>query len=119
VSATDSIIVTLATVLVASLYLLLWRPGAAGIELSVWVSGEETMRVPLSVDRRIEVDGAIGTSIIEISNDRARVVDSPGPRKICVRTGWLREAGESAICLPNEVVIRVEGADPRFDGMNF
>lgn len=118
-SRTDTVITILAALLVAALYWLLWQRGPAGSEASIWVAGQETMRVPLSVDRRLEVEGAVGRSVIEIADGAVRVLDSPGPRKICVRMGWLREAGDSAICLPNQVVVRIEGDQPRFDAMNF
>jgi hypothetical protein len=119
VSRTDTSIVVVAALLVASLYGLLWQRGPIGGEASIWVAGQETMRLPLAIDRRLEVKGAIGVSVVEVADGAVRVLDSPGPRKICVRMGWLREVGESAICLPNQVVVRVEGDQPRFDAMNF
>lgn len=116
---TDQVIVVLAALLIGALYALLWRPGGEAGELSVWVSGEERMRLPLSDERRIEVSGAIGLSVIEIRAGRARVVESPGPRRICERMGWIAQPGESAVCLPNQVIIRIEADDPRFDAMSF
>lgn len=116
---TDGAVTALAAAMVGALYLLLWQPPAPPTDLSVWVAGEERMRLPLDRPRRVSVNGALGTSVIEIEPGRARVAASPGPRQICVRTGWLREAGESAICLPNQVVIRINGGSPRYDAMNF
>lgn len=115
----DALVVALSAALVVTSYVFLWHEDAPGSELSVWVSGRESMRLPLALDHQVEIQGAIGTSRIEISRGRARVLDSPGPRKLCVRVGWLERSGESAICLPNEVVLRIEGGTPVYDGINF
>ena len=50
---------------------------------------------------------------------RVRVLKSPGPYQVCMRAGWLRDSGESAVCLPNQVVVQVTGPNPRFDSINF
>lgn len=118
-SRTDGVIVVLALGLVIGLFALVWTPGGRADSVSVWVAGEQRHSLPLSQDRRIEVSGPLGESIIEIRDRRVRVIESPGPRKICVRVGWMEAAGESAVCLPNQVVVRLEGGERRFDSMNF
>ncbi|MBR5273268.1 MAG: NusG domain II-containing protein [Clostridia bacterium] len=45
---------------------------------------------------------------IEVENGRARVLSSTCPDKICVNCGWLENKGDSAVCLPNKVVVRIE-----------
>jgi hypothetical protein len=120
ISRTDTLIFMLALALVIGLYGKLWGgDSAAEARVVVWVSGEERLSLPLSEDRRIDVDGAIGRSVIEIRERRVRVLQSPGPRQLCVRAGWLEQAGDSAICLPNEVVVTIDAARPRFDAMSF
>lgn len=71
----------------------------------VEVNGEEVMRTKLSKDRRFSVDGLIGKTEIEISNNRVRVVDSPCNKKLCVRSGWIWRPYETIVCLPNRVTI--------------
>jgi hypothetical protein len=36
-----------------------------------------------------------------------------------VLTGWLREDGQMAACLPNGVTVQIVGRDNRFDAVNF
>lgn len=115
----DRIVLFCAVALVAALYGMLWTPGHAGRWAEVWVSGKQQMKLPLAENRRVEVRGPLGTSTIEVRDRRVRVVDSPGRRKLCVRQGWLSQSGESAICLPNQVVVQVGGGEPRFDTVNF
>ena len=47
---------------------------------------------------------------MELSPRGARVADSGCPDKTCVRAGILTQAGQSAVCLPGRVVLRLEGA---------
>lgn len=64
-----------------------------------------------------EIQGENGiTLMIVLSPDGAAVRRSECPDKICVNTGTLRRAGESAVCLPAKVVLRLEG-DGEIDGM--
>ena len=37
------------------------------------------------------------------------VVDADCPDRDCVKRGWLRRPGDSAVCLPNRLVIRISG----------
>ena len=57
------------------------------------------------------VTGAGGLRVtVELSPQGARVADSGCPDKTCVRAGILTQAGQSAVCLPGRVVLRLEGA---------
>lgn len=49
------------------------------------------------------------TVIIEFAPGGARFISSTCPDQICVRTGTLRHAGETALCLPARVSLRLEG----------
>lgn len=49
------------------------------------------------------------TATVEFSSGGARVVSSTCPDKTCVRTGRLTRAGEAAVCLPGQIVLRIDG----------
>ncbi|MDR1664988.1 MAG: NusG domain II-containing protein [Clostridiales bacterium] len=46
----------------------------------------------------------------EVKNGAAAFIASDCPDKICVRTGFLSRAGQTAVCLPNKVSLRIVGA---------
>ena len=120
ITRTDAVILLLAVAVVGASYSAFWTgDGGAGTEASLWVAGEEAARLRLDRDQVRRVQGALGTSVIEVRDGRVRVAASPGPRQLCVRTGWLARSGESAICLPNEVVVQVHGGRAPLDAVNF
>lgn len=67
------------------------------------------------IEREIQGENGI-TLIVALSPDGAAVRASECPDKICVHTGTLHTAGESAVCLPARVVLRLEGGNGAIDG---
>ena len=61
--------------------------GGAAEKAVVRRDGVVVAELPLTQARRIEVAGALGTSVIEVQPGRARVASDPGPRQYCVRQG--------------------------------
>jgi hypothetical protein len=100
------------------LALNLWSGGIA--DKAVIRSGGKIFReVPLSRDQQIEVPGPLGTSVITIQGRKARISSDPSPRQYCVRQGWLQQAGEIAICLPNQVSVELAGSQKKYDSLNY
>lgn len=95
-----------------------WSGGAADTAL-IRSGGKIFREVPLSRDQQIEVPGPLGTSIITIEKRKARISSDPSPRQYCVRQGWLQQAGEIAICLPNEVSVELTGGAKKYDSLNY
>ena len=81
------------------------RGPGSGIEI---VSPAGTRVVPFGAGR-VAVEGPLGTTVVEVGPAGARVVSSPCPLQICVRTGTIRRAGQVAACVPNRVAVRVVG----------
>lgn len=46
-------------------------------------------------------------NILEIEKGRIRDREDNSPDQIAVRTGWISEVGETAICLPHKLVIEI------------
>ena len=55
----------------------------------------------------VERDG--GWNRIRAEGEMIAVVDANCPDKYCVRRGWLKEAGSSAVCAPHRLEIRISG----------
>ncbi len=114
----DWFIVLLGGLTVITLALKIWNGDLA--DTAVIRSGGKIFSVvSLSKDQTINVPGPLGTSIISIDKRRARISSDPGPRQYCVRQGWLEQAGEIAICLPNQVSVELTGKRKRYDSLNY
>jgi hypothetical protein len=75
----------------------------------VEVDGQVVHRLDLSVDDQRIVTGSLGETVVQVRDGRIRVADSVCPHNICVRSGWTNRAGDLIVCVPNRVVVRVEG----------
>ncbi len=95
-----------------------WSGGIADTVL-IRSSGKIFKEVPLSRDQQIEVPGPLGTSIITIEKRRVRISSDPSPRQYCVRQGWIQQAGEIAVCLPNQVSVELTGGQKKYDSLNY
>ena len=64
---------------------------------------------PLDRDGQYEIPGSNGKSVIEVNGGRARFLDSACPNRTCVQQGFISASGGWAACLPNNVLIMIEG----------
>ena len=101
-------------VLCAALALLwLLRPAPAGaLTLEVRLDGALTGYYPLAeyggAPVYVDVD-APWPLTLELDGRRVRISHSDCPGQDCVHTGWIDEAGEQIICLPNKLIISLVG----------
>jgi len=63
---------------------------------------KEIVRVPLGSDNE---------AILEVDEGKIRVSDESHhcPLGYCIRTGWVSRVGQSIVCVPNKMVISIEG----------
>lgn len=114
----DWLTLLLGAVCVMLLTFKLWS-GELADKAIIRSGGKIFQTVPLSHNQQIEVPGPLGISIISILNRKARIASDPGPRQYCVRQGWLQQAGEIALCLPNQVSVELVGSRKRYDSLNY
>lgn len=114
----DWLTLLLGSIFVVVLTLKLWS-GDLADKAIIRSGGKIFQEVPLSRDQQIAVPGPLGVSIIAIQNRKARIASDPSPRQYCVRQGWLQQAGEIALCLPNQVSLELTGSRKRYDSLNY
>ncbi|MGD8828089.1 MAG: NusG domain II-containing protein [Gammaproteobacteria bacterium] len=115
----DWLVVAAACMLIGGLYAHFWRPPEPAGTLDIYVGDRRVRQVALDHTATLQIHGRLGDSRIRIEPGRARFLSSPCANKICVRAGWLSQAGEAAACLPNRVSLVVDGRDRRYDAINF
>lgn len=86
----------------------------------VVIDGKEIKRLPLDTGdlSQVTVSAPRGKITIEYGQGKVRVLPldhSVCPNEICWRTGWISAPGQSIVCVPNKLVITLEGAQPEID----
>ena len=114
----DWLVLLLGTLFTVWLATTIWHNGAANKAI-IRSGGKIFRELPLSQDTLIEVPGPLGLSQITIHNHQARITSDPSSRQYCVRQGWLKQAGEVAICLPNQVSLELIGNSKRYDSLSY
>lgn len=80
------------------------------------IDGEEVERFVLSEDtphQLVTYYPAEGQyNIIEVQGTAIRVKQDNSPDQIAVRTGWISRPGQTSICLPHRLIIRIESSSP-------
>jgi len=78
-------------------------------------------KVILSIDlndkteRTYEVEGYNGIVSIKTLNGKVKVLEENSPKHLCSKQGFISNAYESIICLPNKIIIKIE--DNSLDGV--
>lgn len=115
----DYVVVALALALLPWLYVTHWTSGAPGDTAHVLDGTGHEVVVPLDTDRRMEIAGPLGDSVIEVRDGSARFASSPCRGKQCVHAGWLKDGGDFTACLPNRISLAIAGVGGRYDSINF
>ena len=114
VGKNDVVLIGALIAVFAVIVLLLMAGKTEGNKVVVSVSGNVIKTFPINKDTTYEIPGAYGgKNYLIIENGEAYLTDATCPDKICIHMGKISMVGQSIICLPNEVVITVEG-----DGQN-
>ena len=82
-----------------------------GSEVVVYYKNNIILNVPISQDEIYKVNGTLGDVTIEVNNNKVRVNEETSPRHLCSNQGWISKTYETIICLPNEIIIKIEGSN--------
>ena len=104
----------LAALVLCGLWLLLRQDGAAVI---VEQDGKETARYALSENRTVRIEGQGGYNLLIIEGGEVWLSEADCPNLLCVKTGKIRYAGQSIVCLPHRLAVRIAGGASSLDAV--
>jgi hypothetical protein len=78
--------------------------------VAIEVDAKRVARFPLTADHFAHVQGPLGTTE---ENGRARIVLSPCKLKVWIKSGYIQYADSLSACLPNKLVVRIDGKAQR------
>lgn len=93
------------------------KSGEAALTATVKHRGETVAQVALDTlteDKIITVDGKYHLTVT-LTKDGAAVTESDCPGQDCLHTGRITRAGQSIVCLPEQVIVTLEGKTPSAD----
>lgn len=110
----DFVIMGAVALLAAALFAVLALQSAGDtLCAEIWQDGELIERVALTeqTDRTIE----LAHNTIVLRGETAQMLEADCRDQVCVRTGTLTRAGQTAVCLPNRIVLKLTGAQSEID----
>ncbi|MCR5774187.1 MAG: NusG domain II-containing protein [Lachnospiraceae bacterium] len=84
------------------------RAASPALRLEVTKDRETVGVYSLDEDRIVEIDGS---NTFEIKDGRVRMVSADCPDRVCVHSREISSDGESIVCLPNHVVLKITGGE--------
>ena len=115
----DLLIFLLAAVL-AGVGFWQWIPKSGAPVAVIEQDGKEIRRVELNSITQPEtlvLDGEISVTVL-LEPGQVSIIHADCPDQICVNTGVLTRPGQSAVCLPARVAVRIVGkSESSVDGM--
>ncbi len=107
--------ILIASLLVCNLFLFSRVDFSAsqGDWVVIEVDQKEVARLALAENRVLHVTGPLGETEVEVKDGRARIRRSPCSKKLCIKSGYIQYADRISACLPNRVVVRIQGNSHR------
>ncbi len=102
------ILVIAAILLLTGAIAMFFFSSEKGGSATVSIDGKQVQTIDLSGEAKnyTFLDGDI---VLRVENGKIRFLEAHCPDLVCVHTGWLSIPGRVAACVPNRVIVQVEG----------
>ena len=111
----DIITVCILLDLVISAFLVFKIGKTQGNSVEILSGGERIFSLKLTEDTERIIESKNGSNTLVIKDGKAYVTSASCPDKICAKHNAISRVGETIVCLPNELVIRVVGEENGLD----
>ncbi len=110
---TNTIALAAVALVVAAGFLLLWWQGRSpsGAYVHIWVGGQpyRTIELANATPGVFSIEQDTGRPVsFEIKDNRIRFINVTCPDHLCEQVGFVHTEGQTAICMPNQVVLSIE-----------
>lgn len=94
--------------LISSAYFTLGRNG--GNTVIIESNGKEYASYSLNDDRKVLIENGNNSNLVVIKDGRVSIEESTCKNQICVNHASIDSEGETIVCLPNKLVVSIEGS---------
>jgi len=89
---------------------------------TIEIEGKEVATLPLGGESIAHIEVAIPRGVATISYGQGKVRVEPldeatCPNGICWKTGWISRTGQSIVCVPNHMIVTIEGGVNEVDAV--
>ena len=112
---TDIILVVIALVAAAGIWLFYSAGAEKGLTAVVTVDGEVKAELPLDETDSIEIETEWGYNIVHTENGQVFVTEADCRDQICVDHKKIEKTGETIVCLPHKMVVEIIGGEEEMD----
>lgn len=112
---TDLLLVVLALVAAAGIWLFYSAGAEKGLTAVVTVDGEERAELSLDETDSVTIETEWGYNIVHTENGQVFVTEADCRDQICVNHKKIEKTGETIVCLPHKMVVEIIGGEAEMD----
>ena len=106
---TDLLLVVLALVAAAGIWLFYSAGADHGKGAEITVDGEREAFLPLDEDGSIRIETEDGYNVVTVKDGEVFVTEADCRDQICVDHKKVSKTGETIVCLPHKLVVEITG----------
>ncbi len=115
---TDLILVVLALVAAAGIWLFYSAGADHGQGVTITVDGSEEAFLPLDENDAVRIETEDGYNVVTVQDGEVFVTEADCRDQICVDHKKIDKVGETIVCLPHKMVVEITGEGPmEFDAV--
>ena len=97
----------------AAAVLFVWHAGDSAVYGEIWQDNELVRQIRLEdgYHETVLLEEGDYHGTIEIDGKRMRFAAADCPDQVFVHTGWIVNAGQTAVCLPGKALIKIKGEE--------
>lgn len=82
-----------------------------GDMVEIYVNNKLYKEVSIDKEQKIEIINKKAKNVLLIHNKGVEMIEANCPDKVCVNTGFISKPGESIVCLPHRVNVKIVSMD--------
>ncbi len=108
----DIIVISILLILSLAIYLFFnfFKDTSTDVYAEIVLKGDVVKTVFLDEDKTFSIEEVPNVKF-EIKDKKIRFLESDCPDKVCVNTGFIGSSGQTAVCLPNALSIKIVPID--------
>ncbi|MBC2575670.1 NusG domain II-containing protein [Peptostreptococcus canis] len=106
----DIILIAVILAIIAQVFLLnKYINSGKSNKVEIYVNKRLYKEVPIDKTQTIRIEEKESINIVKIHDNGVEMTSANCPDLVCVKTGFIKNPGESIVCLPHRISIKIVG----------